>query len=111
MRWLEDHGAPPSAGAHHHDGHHESMPGMLSPEEMTALDAATGSAFERLFLESMIRHHEGALVMVAELLASPGGAQATEVYQFATDVDADQRADISRMRAMLGVPALAPLGR
>lgn len=119
-RWLDDHGAPP-AGAHHdgahhdavhHDGaHHPSMPGMLSPEEMTALAAADGPAFERLFLESMIRHHEGALVMVAELLASPGGAQETEVYQFASDIDADQRADIARMRSMLGAPLLAPLGR
>src|SRR5687768_13880678 len=60
MRWLEDHEAAP-ADAHHHEGHHASMPGMLSAEEMSALADSAGPAFERLFLESMIRHHEGAL--------------------------------------------------
>jgi uncharacterized protein (DUF305 family) len=77
------------------------MPGMLTPEEMAELAAATGPAFDRLFLERMIRHHEGALLMVAELLAAEGAAQAPEVFRFASDVEADQRAEIGRMRALL----------
>jgi uncharacterized protein (DUF305 family) len=50
----------------------------------------------------MIQHHEGALVMVEELFASPGAAQETEIFRFASDVDADQRAEIARMQRMLG---------
>lgn len=110
QRWLRDHGeSMPDLDAHH--GHHGAerhalMPGMLTPDEMDQLAAATGSAFDRLFLQFMIRHHEGALVMVRDLLASPGAAQASEVYRFASDVDADQRADIQRMLGMLDAPLL-----
>jgi uncharacterized protein (DUF305 family) len=77
------------------------MPGMLTPQEMTKLATSTGSEFERLFLEFMIRHHEGALTMVADLLASQGAAQEPEIFRFASDVDADQRAEIKRMRTLL----------
>ncbi|HWK88682.1 MAG TPA: DUF305 domain-containing protein [Longimicrobium sp.] len=101
QRWLQRRGeAVPDA----HAGHaaHARMPGMLSQEEMARLRAASGAEFDRLFLESMIRHHEGALVMVSELFATPGAAQQSEVYQFATDVNADQEAEIARMRAVLG---------
>jgi uncharacterized protein (DUF305 family) len=104
-RWLADRvpAAGPDHGHHgHHDaGHQELMPGMLTPEGMAEMAGADGAEFDRLFLEGMIRHHEGALTMVEHLFASPGAAQATEVYQIATDIDADQRADISRMREML----------
>lgn len=112
-RWLADRAPAPAHDdhTHHGAGHQELMPGMLTPEEMAALAGATGAEFDRLFLEGMIRHHEGALVMVADLFATPGAAQATEVYQFASDVDADQRADISRMRAMLGAMQPSPTGR
>ena len=101
--WLDAHGraVPPEGDHAHHAGHGELMPGMLTPEEMAALAGSSGPTFDRLFLEGMIRHHEGALVMVDTLLATPGAAQATEVYQIATDIGADQRADIDRMRAML----------
>ena len=58
-------------------------------------------AFDKLFLEDMIRHHEGALVMVRELFAAPGAGQESEIYTFASDVDADQRMEIARMVAML----------
>jgi uncharacterized protein (DUF305 family) len=87
-----------SAGGHEEHGGH--MPGMLTPAEMAELAGATGARFDRLFLESMIRHHEGALTMVAELQAAGGGNEA-EVYIFAADVDADQRAEIARMQSML----------
>lgn len=76
------------------------MPGMLTDEELARLAAATGAEFERLFLELMIRHHEGALIMVADLFSS-GGGQEAEIFQLASHVDADQRAEIARMRGML----------
>jgi uncharacterized protein (DUF305 family) len=77
------------------------MPGMLTPAQMTALANASGTAFDRLFLEGMIRHHEGALTMVAALLAAPGAAEEPQVFGFASDVDSGQRAEIRRMRAIL----------
>lgn len=77
------------------------MPGMLTPAQMDALAAATGPAFDRLFLEGMIRHHEGALTMVAALLASPGAGEEAQIFGFASDVDSGQRAEIRRMQAIL----------
>jgi uncharacterized protein (DUF305 family) len=68
---------------------------------MSRLADAKGEEFDRLFLEFMIKHHEGALVMVQELLATPGAGQEPEIFAFANDVDADQRMEIDRMRAML----------
>lgn len=103
-QWLRDHGAavPDSAAAHaHHGGHGALMPGMLTPEDMQALTAASGNAFDRRYLEGMIRHHQGALTMVAELLKQPGAARQPQLYEFAADIDADQRAEIARMRALL----------
>lgn len=101
QRWLEVRGeAVPSIHAHHAAGA-TLMPGMLSPEEMTRLANATGAAFDQLFLELMIKHHNGALVMVEELFSNAGAGQETEIYTFASDVDADQRIEIERMGAML----------
>lgn len=110
QRWLHDRGADvpsPDARHMHHGGadgaaQQTLMPGMLTDAEMTELANAQGPAFDRLFLQFMIRHHEGALVMVSELLATSGAAQESEVFRFASDVDADQRAEIARMRALLG---------
>lgn len=106
-RWLRARGLPvPSAdSAHAHQGGARAhMPGMLTPEEMGRLAAASGAEFDRLFLELMIRHHEGALAMVAELFGTPGGGQASDVFMIANEVDADQRMEIDRMRAMLAGP-------
>ncbi len=80
---------------------HALMPGMLTPAQMTDLAASTGDAFDRRFLVYMTGHHEGALTMVHDLFATPGAAQTTFVYRFATDIDADQRNDIRRMAALL----------
>jgi uncharacterized protein (DUF305 family) len=77
------------------------MPGMLSPKQMTALSKARGVRFDRLFLEGMIQHHEGALVMVEELFGTPGAGQDAEIFGFASDVDSGQRAEIEIMRKML----------
>jgi uncharacterized protein (DUF305 family) len=77
------------------------MPGMLTPPQMAALAAAKGPAFDRLFLQGMIHHHEGALAMVKQLFGTNGAAQTSEIFRFASDVDADQRAEIKRMQALL----------
>ena len=97
--WLTERGEPLPDPHAHHSG--PLMPGMLSEGEMSKLRAATGPEFDRLFLESMIKHHEGALVMVRELFAQGGAAQEAEIFAFASDVDADQRMEIQRMAAML----------
>ena len=102
-RWLAARGESiPARDAHHHAmaGHGDLMPGMLTRQEMDALAAARGADFDRMFLESMIRHHEGAIEMVEELLGT-GGGQEAELFVFISDVNADQTAEIKRMRAML----------
>ena len=99
-RWLQVRGhTAPDAHAHHEHGA-RLMPGMLTPEDMMRLAAATGPDFDRLFLEGMIKHHAGALEMVASLFASPRAGQDTEIFAFASDVDADQRIEIARMEGM-----------
>jgi len=77
------------------------MPGMLTPEQMKALAKATGPAFDRLFLTGMIQHHNGALIMVDDLFNTAGAGQDNQLYDFATDVDNTQRAEINIMQGML----------
>ena len=98
--WLRARGQTvPDEHAHHrHDA--KLMPGMLSPDQMKKLETATGAEFDKLFLEYMIQHHEGALTMVKDLMVSPGAAQESQVFAFASDVEADQAAEITRMRAL-----------
>ena len=101
QEWLKSRGQEaPSEHAHHAHGA-TLMPGMLTPEEMARLGAASGVEFDRLFLEFMMKHHEGALTMVQELFATPGAGQEPDIFAFASDVDADQRMEIDRMGAML----------
>lgn len=102
QRWLDARGqAAPGGHAMHDMQGGMLMPGMLTPEEMHRLAAAHGAEFDRLFLEGMIKHHEGALTMVQELFRTPGAAQDSDVFAFASDVDADQRMEIDRMGALL----------
>jgi uncharacterized protein (DUF305 family) len=77
------------------------MPGMLTPQQMEALQKAKGVAFDRLFLVGMIQHHNGALTMVKELFDTPGAGQDAELFNFATDADNSQRAEIRIMETML----------
>lgn len=99
--WLRARGQElPNPHAHHVHGA-TLMPGMLTGEEMARLAAAKGTEFDRLFLEGMIKHHMGALVMVEELFKTPRAGQDGEIYAFASDVDSDQRMEIERMGAML----------
>jgi|SRR5687767_15088034 len=81
--------------------HAMMMPGMLTAEQLVQLGRARGRNFDRLFLTFMIRHHEGALQMVEELFKSPGAAQDSDIFRFASDVEADQRDEIFVMNKML----------
>ena len=101
QRWLESRGEQaPGPHAHHMMGA-TLMPGMLTEAEMNQLAEAKGPQFDRLFLDGMIKHHEGALTMVKDLFATAGAAQEPEMFAFASDVDADQRMEIDRMSLML----------
>ena len=77
------------------------MPGMLTPEQMEALRKAKGAEFDHLFLTGMIQHHNGALTMVKDLFDTAGAGQDAELFNFATDADNSQRAEIRIMQAML----------
>jgi uncharacterized protein (DUF305 family) len=105
-RWLrERHEVVPAADPHGHmmpgmDGP-MLMPGMLTAEQLARLDSARGPRFDRLFLESMIQHHQGAITMVNQLLGAQGAAQDGQVFRFAADVNADQTTEIDRMTRML----------
>ncbi len=109
QNWLRSKGAPvpdatpgpmkmTMAGGMQHD---LMMPGMLSDDEVKALDAARGPEFDRLFLIGMIKHHEGAITMVDELLGAPGAAQDETVFRFQSDVVADQTTESRVMKEML----------
>ena len=99
--WLRDRGLEvTSVDAHHAHGAH-LMPGMLTAEEMGQLEAARGEEFDDLFLRLMIKHHQGALDMVEELLAERGSAQDSQLFAFTSDITADQTMEIDRMDAML----------
>lgn len=81
--------------------HSMLMPGMLSEKQMNALRDARGKAFDKLFLNGMIQHHRGALVMVKDLFDTAGAGQESQVFGFATDVDSGQRAEIGIMERIL----------
>ena len=82
-------------------GHQMLMPGMLTAKQMDALKKAKGEEFDQLFLKGMIQHHNGALIMVKDLFDSAGAGQDAELFNFATDVDSGQRAEIKVMQTML----------
>jgi len=99
--WLEQRG---EGGAGHggHEAHqHQRMPGMLTRAELARLQRARGERFDRLFLLFMIRHHEGAIMMVDDLLRAGVGGQEPAVFQIAQHVDSDQRVEIARMKRLL----------
>ena len=109
-RWLKLRGestSMPMPASHNMPGmdmskHQMLMPGMLNEEQMDALKKAKAGEFDRLFLKGMIQHHKGALVMVDELFNTAGSGQDAELFNFATDVDSGQRAEIRIMEKMLG---------
>ena len=117
-RWLEARGEPTrepisrvmpdmpgmDMSSHSMDiaSHSMLMPGMLTEKQMEALKKAKGAEFDRLFLKGMIQHHGGALIMVKDLFDTAGAGQDAELFNFATDVDSGQRAEIRIMQTMLG---------
>jgi uncharacterized protein (DUF305 family) len=107
QRWLVARGEPLSLATPEMSGMDMSrqpmalMPGMLTPEQMEALRKAKGAEFDRLFLSGMIQHHNGALIMVKDLFDTAGAGQDADLFNFATDADNTQRAEIRIMQAML----------
>ena len=102
QQWLRDRGQhvpDPSAHGAMHTSH--KMAGMATPEQMAQLAASDGTAFDRLFLELMIPHHEGAVKMVKELLDQPGSAYDPVLFEFTSEVTNGQNAEIERMNALL----------
>jgi uncharacterized protein (DUF305 family) len=106
-RWLAARGEPVSMsmpGMKDMDASGQPMPlmpGMLTPEQMEALRKARDGEFDHLFLTGMIQHHKGALTMVKDLFDTAGAGQDAELFNFATDVDSGQRAEIRIMQGML----------
>jgi uncharacterized protein (DUF305 family) len=109
-RWLAARGEPVGLPSGARPGmpdmdmsHHPMllMPGMLTPEQMEALRKAKDSGFDHLFLTGMIQHHNGALTMVKDLFDTAGAGQDAELFNFATDADNTQRAEIRIMQTML----------
>ena len=106
-RWLTLRGEPVSPPMQHTHGsdmssHQMLMPGMLTAKQMDALKKAKDKEFDELFLAGMIQHHNGALIMVKDLFDTAGAGQDAEVFNFVTDVDSGQRAEITIMQNMLG---------
>ncbi|HXM36157.1 MAG TPA: DUF305 domain-containing protein [Pyrinomonadaceae bacterium] len=106
-RWLEARGVPTSLAIPEMPDMDMSnqpmlMPGMLTPKQMEALKKAKGAEFDQLFLTGMIQHHNGALIMVKDLFDTAGAGQDAEIFNFTTDVDSGQRAEIRIMQIMLG---------
>jgi len=113
QRWLTEWNLPvPSADASHdmmpgmEHMAHKMMPGMLTADQLVQLDHTSGADFDRMWLNAMIQHHQGALTMIKDLLASPGAARDDWVFKFVSDMNADQGIEIERMTRMLA--ALPP---
>ena len=106
QRWLAARGERisvdmPGMDMSSHTSHRQLMPGMLTPEQMDALRKAQDAEFDHLFLTGMIQHHDGALIMVKGLFDTAGAGQDADVFNFATDADNTQRAEIRIMQNML----------
>jgi uncharacterized protein (DUF305 family) len=113
QRWLATRGEPLSLAMPEMPGMEMSkqpmlMPGMLTPKQMEALKKAKGAEFDRLFLTGMIQHHNGALIMVKDLFDTAGAGQDAELFNFTTDIDSGQRAEIRIMQNMLKAVARPP---
>ncbi len=115
-RWLEARGEPTELPMPKMSGmdmpgmdmskHEMLMPGMLTAKQMEALRNAKGVEFDRLFLKGMIQHHGGALIMVKDLYDTAGAGQDAVLFNFTTDIDSGQRAEIRIMENMLGEKSL-----
>lgn len=118
--WLAERGEPIAVPAMRHGGGHagharhaapaggHTMPGMLTETQFEALSRLRGQAFDRRFLELMIEHHQGAITMVRDLLDQPGSAHDPALFDFTSEVTADQTAEIERMTAQLAAMSSDP---
>ncbi|MFD3870585.1 DUF305 domain-containing protein [Streptomyces sp. NPDC058623] len=95
--WLVAWGEPVPAEGAGHGGH--DMAGMMTAEEMAGLTKSSGAAFDKAFLELMVKHHEGAVAMARTEQA--GGAYGP-AKEMAGAIVASQSAEIARMKALLG---------
>ena len=101
--WLRDRDEKvPDPTAHHAMHMQHEMAGMATPAQMAKLATLSGTDFDRLFLELMIPHHEGAVTMVEDLLEQPGAAYDPVLFEFTSDIVNDQTAEIERMNVLLG---------
>ena len=99
--WLSDRGeSVPNASDHEAMHTDHRMAGMATPEQLAELAASDATDFDRIFLQLMITHHEGAVTMVEELLDQPGAAYDPVLFEFTNDVTNDQTAEIERMHAL-----------
>ena len=99
--WLAERGKSipdPTLMGH---SHHHKMMGMATPEQMNKLEASNSTDFDRLYLNLMIRHHDGAIDMVDRLNEFPGSAYDPQLYEFVTDLENDQAVEIERMNGIL----------
>ncbi|HUG45375.1 MAG TPA: DUF305 domain-containing protein [Sphingomicrobium sp.] len=97
--WLSERDEQMAAPAMDHA--HHAMKGMASPQQMAELAQASGTAFDRMFLQLMVAHHQGAVDMVERLHEQPGTAYEPVMFEFTNDVVTDQKAEIDRMNAVL----------
>jgi uncharacterized protein (DUF305 family) len=98
-QWLTSRGESVLSGGAHDN--HPTMQGMATEEQMAALAAASGVAFDRQFLSLMITHHEGAIDMVETLMEQRGSAYDPTLFEFTTDVTNDQSKEIELMHGLL----------
>ncbi len=98
--WLTEKGQPLEMEGMGHAAH-MGMMGMATPDQMAQLAASKGTNFDRLFLELMVRHHQGAIDMVDELIEQPGTASDPVFLEFTDEVKNDQNTEIERMNAVL----------
>ena len=99
--WLTERGKSVPDPTQTGHSHHHKMMGMATPEQMNKLEASNSTDFDRLYLNLMIRHHDGAIDMVDRLNEFPGSAYDPQLYEFVTDLENDQAVEIERMNGIL----------
>ena len=99
--WLLDMGQTVPDPSKSNHMHHHKMMGMATPEQMQQLSQSDSTDFDRMYLNLMIKHHEGAIDMVDRLNEYPGSAYDPQLYEFVSDLTNDQGVEIERMNGIL----------
>jgi len=100
-KWLGERGQSIPDPSMENNMHHHKMMGMATPEQMMQLESSDSTDFDRLYLNLMIKHHDGAIDMVDRLNEFPGSAYDPQLYEFVTDLENDQAVEIERMNGIL----------